>query len=84
MIVLLILLPVFYWLLYETYWLTIRLPMGKSPIPIKTNLKSIMRQIPLLIYTGFLIATILRGYFGIKWYHIFKKLLPPPLPTYLR
>lgn len=86
MLLLLILIPAFYWLLYETYWLTIRLPFGKCTT---ISLESLVNIIPPIVLAGYLIANVFYGFgrFTKKYklsFSLFRKLLPPKLPEYLR
>jgi len=86
MITVLILIPAFYWLLYETYWLTIRLPIGEYP---SQNIK-IIDLLPIIIVTQIICQTFRKlcpnspSTKVHRIHHIFKKLLPPQLPQYLR
>jgi len=83
----LILFLLFYWLLYETYWLMIRLPIGK---PSKALTLS---EVEPIILTSMIIIGILKSMFGMKrtlkqqqgrrWYDIFRIILPPRPSTTL-
>ena len=76
----------FYWLLHETYWLTIRLPIGMKKLYHPKTMTETMAEVIPIVFAAVIILGLLKSLMpkGAKemqkekqrWYHIFRKFLP--------